>query len=397
MSFREWVTMFSGEDITIVRRTDKSFQKRFAFVGAFVLLIFLLCFGSCTYAIYCFFGQNVLLATTIGVFFGWMVTNIYLLLLYTLTPNLLTEDDGRTAKLSLALRCGFIVLLALIVSRPVSVFLFDRWLVSDVEQRKSELLGSHALTADELLVNQEYDALQRYAQGMHLAGYEVNPDDSIVQKILLDSVYMKKASDIAKQLEKLAGQSKTKEERSQLQERLCRIAKQAYQSDVAFLDSGINVSKSVLRIKADTLDQQLNETLAALLSKKVASYEKLTSILEHSSFFIFKVKTITRLYPSGWFVDLAALILFFLPVYWKYGERKLNRYYAQRRRIEKQMVVDEYQTFKLNYSRALKRLTGLDIHFYETYEDPPFNTRKKSNSLQLKPQEDLLKKLYALD
>lgn len=397
MKVWERLATFSGEDFTILKRTERSFQKRFTIVGAIVLLIFCLCFTSCTYAVYCFFGRNVPLAISIGLFFGWMVTNIYLLLLYTLTPNLLSDVVESVGMMSVSLRIGFIFLLGIVISRPLTVLLFERLLEKNVEQRRIDLVGHHKLSADTLLLAEAKEASKQYQQRLVLLPHSLPAHPTVIQKVLTDSAYVAKALVLSRQIEIESRKPTSTSLLWKLQDELYSLSTKNHMGDLEFLEEmkGFQLNQ---RPGADNRAASIfSGVVIAIVKNKVSSFEKMTALLENSPFFTYKLKAVTRLYPLSLFIDFGVMLLFLWPLYLKYSERRLERYYAQKRRIERSMVLDEYESFKHNYSSALKGITGLDITFYEPYEDPPFNTRKKSKSLQLKTQEDLLKKLYALD
>lgn len=405
LTIADRLTKFSGEDYMILQRCERPFRARFAWVGSFVLLIFIGCFLSCTYAIYSLFERNWLLSIPIGLFFGWMVVNIYLLLLYTLTPsNLITgAKEEKMGVLSFTLRILFIMLLAVILAKPISVWFFDGYLQKDVTQYKKELLSKHLVQADSLIIEQEKSLVTRYTQDI---GFVINNQlssnadlaNAVLLKVGRDSLYLKQLNLIQQKVNQLAKQPrKNRAALMSLKEDQYITTQAVYEDDVRFLTELNRENLSIPpTLKIDSLNHELAKGVIALIEKKRYSQESLAALLDRTSFFIYKTKVVSGNYLLSWLIDFGVILVFFLPVLWKHKERKLLRYYAIRSRIEKQIVIDEYETFKHQYALTMKRVTGKDIEFYEPFADPPFNTIRKKDAKELKPQEDFLNKVYGV-
>ena len=67
-SFKDWLSKFSGEDFQLIHdaKTDVKVKSSFAFIGGFVLIIFLISLYSSAAFIYQLFNENLLLAVPIG-------------------------------------------------------------------------------------------------------------------------------------------------------------------------------------------------------------------------------------------------------------------------------------------------------------------------------------------
>ncbi len=127
VTFTDQLVRYSGEDLSVIKLCDRQIQNRFAAIGLFVLLIYIGCLVSSLFAFYNLFGKRWLIAVPVSIFIGWMFNNIYILLLYTLTPNLLTEKvDSRFTKLSLITRLFFIAVIAMIMAKPLTVLVFKK-------------------------------------------------------------------------------------------------------------------------------------------------------------------------------------------------------------------------------------------------------------------------------
>lgn len=134
-SFLKWIRnslcKFSGEDFAIIRKCNIKIQFYFSFIGLFVLTILICCLLSAVYFTEHLF-HNWILDIGIGIVWGYIVTNMYVLLLYTITPTLLPVKDRRKKKteerrtsitLSMGLRIFMVILLAIITAQPLSVWL----------------------------------------------------------------------------------------------------------------------------------------------------------------------------------------------------------------------------------------------------------------------------------
>ncbi len=124
---------FSGEDFTIIQKCNTRIQIVFSFIGFFVLIILVCCFISALYFTEHLF-HNIITDIGVGLVWGYIVTNLYVLLLYTITPTLLPKKERekkliKTASFSLntslVLRVGIVVLLAMITAQPLNVYILD--------------------------------------------------------------------------------------------------------------------------------------------------------------------------------------------------------------------------------------------------------------------------------
>lgn len=124
---------FSGEDYTIIQKCNTKIQLVFSFIGFFVLIILVCCFVSALYFTEHLF-HSVITDIGVGLVWGYIVTNLYVLLLYTITPTLLPKKERKkklikTASFrlntSLVLRGGIVVLLAIITAQPLNVYILE--------------------------------------------------------------------------------------------------------------------------------------------------------------------------------------------------------------------------------------------------------------------------------
>lgn len=117
---REYFWKLSGADYIVINQCETLIQKRFFNVGLLVFLNGIVCFFSGLYAFSCF--SNIILSILISLFFTWMVSNIYVVLLTTLTKNLLPHKKEKIALLiSTSIRVVFLVFIGIIISKPLEV------------------------------------------------------------------------------------------------------------------------------------------------------------------------------------------------------------------------------------------------------------------------------------
>ncbi|ANH83103.1 hypothetical protein A8C56_20855 [Niabella ginsenosidivorans] len=138
---------FSGEDDFIIRKCSTGIQIRFALIGAFVLLIFVGCWLSAGLFVSHIFDNARWISIPVAVVWAFLVTLLYLLLLYTISPALLPVaqkktiiQNGKKKKIiieekkkekrlllsfSFLFRLGLITFLAVVVAQPVNVWIFS--------------------------------------------------------------------------------------------------------------------------------------------------------------------------------------------------------------------------------------------------------------------------------
>jgi hypothetical protein len=141
----ELLWKLSGSDYYIIKDCDTKTKDRFGKVGLFVFVIGLLCFFSGVITFYYIF-KTLFIAIPFALFFGWMVANIYLVLLGTLAKNPLPHiKNVGAAKVSLAIRLFFLLIIAIIISKPIESFLLSSFTSEKIEEKRIELLSTYGL------------------------------------------------------------------------------------------------------------------------------------------------------------------------------------------------------------------------------------------------------------
>lgn len=144
---RLFFCFFSGEDDFIIRKCNNRIQIAFALIGLFVMIVFIGCWISASLFMSHIFDGARWISIPVGVIWAMLVTNLYLLLLYTISPSLLpiarkkkVVKNGKVVKVmaeidakekrsllnfSLIFRIGLMLLLATIITQPFNVMLFS--------------------------------------------------------------------------------------------------------------------------------------------------------------------------------------------------------------------------------------------------------------------------------
>jgi hypothetical protein len=143
---RLFFCFFSGEDDFIIRKCNSRIQISFALIGLFVIIVFAGCWISASLFMSHIFDGSRWMSVPIGVIWALLVTNVYLLLLYTISPELLPIarkrkiiEKGKMKKIilekkakenkpflsfSFLYRTGLITFLAILIAQPFNVILF---------------------------------------------------------------------------------------------------------------------------------------------------------------------------------------------------------------------------------------------------------------------------------
>lgn len=128
----------SGDDVNVIDKCDTSTKKRFTVIGILVALIFIMCFISCYFA-FTRLLQNLWVGILIGLFFAFMITNIYLFLLHTLSKTGFPYIPNKTARfISVSIRLIFIAFISVIVSKPIESLFFSKKLKQEIQAFKIE-------------------------------------------------------------------------------------------------------------------------------------------------------------------------------------------------------------------------------------------------------------------
>lgn len=155
MNLSRILCTFSGDDYSIINQSrDRSIQYRFMAIGGFVTAIFALCFISC-YFTFTKLIHNYFIGVPIGLFFSYMITNIYLLLLYTLSKNSFPCKTNKASQLfSISIRVIFICFIAIVVSKPLETMFYSSDLEKEIAIYKQEQISKYKQSTTEYFIEE---------------------------------------------------------------------------------------------------------------------------------------------------------------------------------------------------------------------------------------------------
>jgi len=190
----------------------------------------------------------------------------------------------------------------------------------------------------------------------------------------------------------------------------------------------ISIDNGPFQIDFDKYKQNLKNAINA----KIENNNNLDYLLSQSNFYIKRIQLILYEQPFSWLVTACIVLMFLLPIFFKYKVRDKTDFYPKKLAIEKRIIDDEYKAFKIRYSRLLqnniknynlKSLTELKEellklkkasnikfeHFrqqveeeykeeiiskYTYWADDPFRTERKFNPQNLGKEADFFKLIY---
>lgn len=121
----------SGEDYTMIQKCGNKVQFYFSLIGLLVLVILLCSFASALYFTEHLF-HSVIADIGVGIVWGYIITNMYVLFLYTISPTLLPtkirkKQEVKTKQFKLSFSMGIrifiVILLAIIIAQPLNVLI----------------------------------------------------------------------------------------------------------------------------------------------------------------------------------------------------------------------------------------------------------------------------------
>lgn len=445
-SFRLFLCTFSGEDNFIVKKCTTSIQITFALIGAFVITIFIGCFISANEFFYSLFQGNIFISFPIGITWALLVTNMYLLLIYTVSPAILpTKKNNKGINnnfftTSMFFRMSFMSLLAIIIAQPLNVLFLNASVQKSLQKHIQEEKTKMVIIADSFLIKNEITLFLDFNEKVTLS---CNNDETekirqsliiIDEKINNDKVFVSQSRKLFKKINRLENKlwlsSKEDILKDKLLSDLTVLTDLEILSDITFLNE---IDK--VRFSNQLLTDDFNKykhNLKKAINKKLDNYDKLNLLLSKSNFYIKRIQLILFENSFSWVVTFLVCLLFLLPIYFKYKVRDQTEFYSRKIKIEKRIVLDEYIKFKHNYSKLLQRniskynfksLEELSFYLskirminddnfkffnehikeeykeeviskYEYWADNPFRTINKFDHKNLSKEKDFLKIIY---
>ena len=343
---RQFLFTCSGEDNFILKRCKKRIQIRFAFIGFFVVLIFVGCLFSASCFAYSLFEGAHWTSLPIGIFWGAIVVNIYLLLLHTISPaiiplasknkknkNVVVIDAERPSFLSLSMffRLAFMMLLAVIIAQPLNVFLLSSTVQSSIEKHKlQERIKLYSMTNKSLIHSElEFQKdFNRKTKARFLSNDDIQTKSYIQlinTKIEGDSSFLKNTSLKLKKLNKLDNQWKLtgrqKLEKTILLMDIDILLESELKSDADFITNleNLNFSPS---IKKEF--EAYKTEITSLINNKIENYIALNTLLDRSNFYVKTIQLLLIENPLSWVISTGVCFLFLIPIWLKYNARDIS-------------------------------------------------------------------------
>lgn len=450
---------FSGEDDYIIRECNKRIQISFALIGLFVMLIFAGCWISASsFMAELFEGSSKWMSLPIGILWALLIANMYLLLLYTVSPTLLpvarkklrkgkrkknvieAPKEKRKSEFtpSLIFRMVFISLLAIIIAQPLNVLLLSSFSERSLTNHKIEYRINMMIVADSSLIKQELQNQTDFYQNITA---KIHVNDSIIitnnvqllnKKVANDQNFLLRSKMLLDSLLKWNKSTfpKNKQKSDSIRALLSDLVDAELKSDNAFISATDNIQFTDKNLQFDF--ENYRTSLKKTIEAKIKNYARLNELLDKSNFYVKKIKIILSENPASWIVAFAVCMMFLLPIYWKFSIRNYGGFYEKKKYIENKIVHDSYSDFKSIYSEIFeiklkqynrqtwitvmqilhklekvnsekfsdigqqlkKDIVEEPVSKYEYWADPPFRTKRKQDSKELLSENDFLKTIY---
>ena len=145
------------------------------------------------------------------------------------------------------------------------------------------------------------------------------------------------------------------------------------------------------------------EAFAALEAKKKqlateqSAIRKETDLLfQPSELFFLGLLELNKNHPWLWLLSLFLLALFLSPLLLKFSISPQSTYTRDKLLVQKQMIRDEYDRFKMFYPELFVGVCDAQIIWEENYEDAPFNKKRKRKDYHLGKENEYLKWIHGL-
>jgi len=368
-SFRLFLSIFSGEDDYIIRRCSIGIQISFALIGLFVILIFIGCFVSAYEFSSSLFENRLYVSIPIGIVWAMMVTNMYLLLLYTVCPQILPTKENLIKQTnsffsaSMFFRISFITLLAIIIAQPLNVKLLSSTVKSSLNKHIVEEKVKMIIVSDSILIKKEVEIFNDFNKYLISKGSNDEIEKarqnllSIDQKVKEDIAFMKHSKSLLDTLQRMDSKvwlnKKEKTKKDSVVHLLHLLVDNEITSDYQFVNQIDNI-----QIKNSSFQQEFGKCQIGLkkaIQDKIDNYNNLDYLLSKTNFFIKRIQLLLSENPYSWGINFLIVLLFLLPIYFKYKVRDKTMFYEIKKKIEHQIIVDEYITFKRAYSNLLQK------------------------------------------
>lgn len=368
-SFRLFLSIFSGEDDYIIRRCPIGIQVSFASIGLFVILIFIGCFVSAYEFSSSLFEGKLYVSIPVGIVWAMMVTNMYLLLLYTVCPQILPTKESPEKPInsffsaSMFFRISFITLLAIIIAQPLNVKLLSSTVSSSLNKHIVEEKVKMIIVSDSILIKKEVELFNDFNRYLISKASNNEREEaiqnllSIDRKVKKDMAFMTQSKSLLDTLQKMDSKvwlsKKEKTKKDSILSTLRSLVDDEIASDNQFVNEidNIQINNSSFQDEFEKCQVGLKKAI----QDKIDNYNNLDYLLSKTNFFIKRIQLLLSENPYSWIINFSIILLFLLPIYFKYKVRDKTMFYEKKKTIEHQIIEDEYLAFKKVYSDLLQK------------------------------------------
>lgn len=375
----------SGEDNFILKKCSSKIQKRFALIGSFVLIIFTGCFFSATFFTYLLFEGAKWVSIPIGLMWGAVISNLYLLLLHTISPEIIPLSSKKKKQhrnstnifsvftFSMCLRLVFMILLAIIIAQPLNVFICSNSVQNSIEKHKIIervklfTISNKELIKQELINQKEFNKKTVYQINEQLEPLAQNQIDLINNKINGDEKFIELSSKLIAKIDtvdqNLVLSQKETQKRIKLLAQLENLLNNELASDANFISDFESTS---INGSLQKEYEKYRNNLIQLVTEKTENYNELNVLLNKSNFYVKTIQLLLFENPASWFITLLVCLAFLLPIYFKYNTRKLSSKLFNKNNNEEVIKLREELINTKHYEWLENKIKSIDINRINT-------------------------------
>lgn len=386
---------FSGEDINIIAKLNHpKINRNFNIIGFLVAIICIGCLLSSGIFIFNVLeGASKVLSIPIGIFWGFVITNIYILLLYTISPPLLYHKSmykkgkgkGKNYEkekekfifkenlnrfrdwlsISLLLRLAFIFIFAIIIAQPINVILFGGKIKNDLELYKMKFKSDMILTHDSMKISEELRLYEEFHKIVYLHNFSKkdriildNHTSKIDIKTKGDEFFLKQASRVSANLNKLS--KRFDEDAEKQKEKLIvyfhNLIEEQIESDSEYLAHSDKVDFTDVKIQKVFDDYEHN--IRMLIEEKHNFNQRTRKTIDDNDFYIRQIVLVNKKVVWVTFFNIIFLFIFIFPIYLKFQVRRIRikgtkSFYTIKQEQEEKLVKDSYNAFVRRFEKLL--------------------------------------------
>ena len=133
----------------------------------------------------------------------------------------------------------------------------------------------------------------------------------------------------------------------------------------------------------------LKTELTRIEEKKQNKMNVVNASVKKSNFFMKKLRIVSSK-AKHWFFTLISIIFFLIPLYIYNSSSFFLSYQNSLLDNNRTLILSEYNGYKSTFVKLLSAKSGKQISINERYEDPPFNTIRKTSSVEVLKKGSLL-------